>query len=133
MYGLKPVPFKLKPVPFKGRDTQDYFNKLLEQFSNSCALFSCVQGGSFLRKRPLIIVLSVYSNWRTARASQQVSSGVELLGERIEFVESAFEVVEFLPGLREFAFRCEVLVVGEVAAGLCDEGLKVSGLRWRGG
>jgi len=30
MYGLKPVPFKLKPVPFKGRDTQDYFNKLLE-------------------------------------------------------------------------------------------------------
>jgi hypothetical protein len=34
---------------------------LLEQFSNSCALFSCVQGGSFLRKRPLIIVHSVYS------------------------------------------------------------------------
>jgi len=31
MYGLKPVPFKLKPVPFKGRDTQDYFNKLLEK------------------------------------------------------------------------------------------------------
>jgi hypothetical protein len=30
MYGLKPVPFKLKPVPFKGRDTQDYFNKLPE-------------------------------------------------------------------------------------------------------
>jgi len=30
MYGLKPVPFKLKPVPFNGRDTQDYFNKLLE-------------------------------------------------------------------------------------------------------
>jgi len=37
----------------------------LEQFSNSCALLSCVQGGSFLRKKPLIIVLSVYSNWRT--------------------------------------------------------------------
>jgi hypothetical protein len=36
MYGLKPVPFKLKPVPFKGGDTQDYFNKLLEQFSNCC-------------------------------------------------------------------------------------------------
>jgi hypothetical protein len=32
MYGLK-------PVLFKGRDTQDYFNKLLEPFSNSCALF----------------------------------------------------------------------------------------------
>jgi hypothetical protein len=54
MYGLKPVPFKLKPVPFrlkpvpfKGGDTQDYFNKLL-------------------RKKPLIIVLTVYSNWRTA-------------------------------------------------------------------
>jgi len=40
MYGLK-------PVPFKGGDTQDYFNKLL-------------------RKKPLIIVLTVYSNWRTA-------------------------------------------------------------------
>jgi len=59
MYGLK-------PVPFKGRDTQDYFNKLLEQFSNSCGLFSCVQGGSFLREKPPIILLSVYSNWRTA-------------------------------------------------------------------
>ena len=58
MYGLK-------PVPFKGGDTQDYFNKLLEQFSNSCALLSSVQGGFFLRKKPLIIVLSVYSNWRT--------------------------------------------------------------------
>ena len=70
MYGLKPVPFRLKPVPFKGRDTQDYFNKLLEQFSHSCALFSSVQGGFFLRKKPLIIVLSVYSNWRTAIARQ---------------------------------------------------------------
>jgi predicted nucleic acid-binding protein len=38
----------------------------LEQFSNSCALFSCVRGGFFLRKKPLIILLSVYSNWRTA-------------------------------------------------------------------
>jgi hypothetical protein len=65
-FKLKPVPFKLKPVPFKGGDTQDYFNKLLEQFSNSCALFSCVQGGSFLRTKALIIVLSVHSNWRTA-------------------------------------------------------------------
>jgi len=52
-FKLKPVPFKLKPVPFKGRDTQDYFNKLLEPFSNSCALFSSVQGGFFLRKSHL--------------------------------------------------------------------------------
>jgi len=35
-FKLKPVPFKLKPVPFKGRDTQGYFNKLLEQFGNLC-------------------------------------------------------------------------------------------------
>jgi len=27
---------------------------------------SCVQGGFFSRKKPLIIVLSVHSNWRTA-------------------------------------------------------------------
>ena len=73
MYGLKPVPFKLKPVPFKGGDTQDYFNKLLEQFSNSCALLSCVQGGFFLRKNPLIFALSVYSNWRTAIARLRVA------------------------------------------------------------
>ena len=65
-FKLKPVPFKLKPVPFKGGDTQDYFNKLLEPFSNSCALFGSVQGGFFSRKKPLIMVLSVYSNWRTA-------------------------------------------------------------------
>ena len=76
-FKLKPVPFKLKPVPFKGGDTQDYFNKLLEQFSNSCALLSCVQGGFFLREKPLIIVLSVCSNWRTAMMP-------ELLGERFE-------------------------------------------------
>jgi hypothetical protein len=35
MYGLKPVPFRLKPVPFKGGDTQDDFNKLLENFSET--------------------------------------------------------------------------------------------------
>jgi len=46
----------------------------LEQFSNSCALFSCVQGGFFLRKKPLIIVLSVYSNWRTAIAQLEYGS-----------------------------------------------------------
>ena len=53
MYGLKPVPFKLKPVPFKGGDTQDYFNKLLERFSNSRGVTNVVQGGFFLRKKPL--------------------------------------------------------------------------------
>ena len=41
-----------------------------EQFSNSCALFSSVQGGFILRKKPLIIVLSVYINWRTAIAAE---------------------------------------------------------------
>ena len=39
-------------------------------FSNSCALFSSVQGG-FLRKKPLIIVHSVHSNWRTAIARRR--------------------------------------------------------------
>jgi hypothetical protein len=34
-----------------------------------------VQGGFFLRKKPLIIVLSVYSNWRTA-----IKPGISLMG-----------------------------------------------------
>jgi hypothetical protein len=40
----------------------------LEQFSNSCALFSFVRGGFFSRKKPLVILLPVYINWRTAVA-----------------------------------------------------------------
>ena len=38
----------------------------LERFSNSGALSGSVQGDFFLRKKPLGIVISVYSNWRTA-------------------------------------------------------------------
>jgi hypothetical protein len=39
---------------------------LLERFSNLRALSRHVQGGFFLRKKPLGILPSVYSNWRTA-------------------------------------------------------------------
>lgn len=42
---------------------------LLERFSNTCALSSYVQGGFFLRKKPLERMASVYSNWRTAVAA----------------------------------------------------------------
>lgn len=38
----------------------------LERFSNSRALSGDVQGGLFFRKKPLDIVPSMYSNWRTA-------------------------------------------------------------------
>jgi hypothetical protein len=38
----------------------------LERFSNSRALFAGVQGGFYLMKKPLNIVHSVNSNWRTA-------------------------------------------------------------------
>jgi hypothetical protein len=48
--------------------------------------------------------------------------GFELLWKRVELVESVLEVVKFLAGFREFALRGEALVVGEVAAGLGDEG-----------
>jgi len=48
-------------------------------FSNSCALFSSVQGG-FLRKKPLIIVHSVYSNWRTAITSMSDSNEEQACG-----------------------------------------------------
>jgi|GEM_PF-337151 hypothetical protein len=42
--------------------------KLLEHFSNTRAVFSCVQGGFFLRKKPLGILLSLYTNWKNALA-----------------------------------------------------------------
>jgi hypothetical protein len=48
----------------------------LERFSNSCALSGSVQGGFFLRKKPLDIVPSVYSSWRTAiNAGSDTSCG----------------------------------------------------------
>ena len=46
----------------------------LERFSNTRALTSGVQGGFFLRKKPLERVASVYSNWRTAITSHDETS-----------------------------------------------------------
>ena len=58
---------------------------------------------------------------------------VSLFWQGIELVEGAFQVVEFLAGFGEFAFRGEALVVGEVAAGLGDEGLRSRPAgSWRG-
>jgi hypothetical protein len=38
----------------------------LEHFSNTRAVLSGVQGGFFLRKKPLGILLSLYTNWKNA-------------------------------------------------------------------
>src|ERR1035437_5313181 len=38
----------------------------LERFSNTYVLTDSIEGGFFLRKKPLCGVVSVYSNWRTA-------------------------------------------------------------------
>jgi hypothetical protein len=54
----------------------------LGRFSNSCALVSSVQGG-FLRKKPLIIVHSVYSNWRTAITSMMTPTKSRLVERRL--------------------------------------------------
>jgi hypothetical protein len=58
----------------------------LEQFSNSCAVFSFVRGGFFLREKPHIILLPVYSNWRTAVARL---ASVWLFSPVILFAQSA--------------------------------------------
>src|ERR1035438_7218953 len=42
------------------------YETLLERFSNSYVLTDSIEGGFFLRKKPLCGVVSVYSNWRTA-------------------------------------------------------------------
>ena len=70
----------------------------LEQFSNSCALFSCVQGGSFLRKKPLIIVLSVCSNWRTAIEIEEFNNQGKQRGRPI-----------YSGGLAGYSFRTKLL------------------------
>jgi hypothetical protein len=41
----------------------------LERFSNTYVLTDSIEGGFFLRKKPLCGVVSVYSNWRTAIAA----------------------------------------------------------------
>ena len=41
---------------------------VLERFSNTYVLTDSIEGGFFLRKKPLCGVVSVYSNWRTAIA-----------------------------------------------------------------
>jgi len=42
----------------------------LERFSNTYVLTGFIDGGFFLRKKPLCGVVSVYSNWRTAIAPE---------------------------------------------------------------
>ncbi len=42
----------------------------LEQFSNSRGVFRTLQGGFFLRKKPLGRSDSIYTNWRTAIAAE---------------------------------------------------------------
>src|ERR1035438_6986948 len=42
------------------------YGTLLERFSNTYVLTDSIEGGFFLRKKPLCGVVSVYSNWRTA-------------------------------------------------------------------
>ena len=42
----------------------------LERFSNTYVLTDSIEGGFFLRKKPLCGVVSVYSNWRTAIAAR---------------------------------------------------------------
>jgi hypothetical protein len=44
------------------------YGTLLERFSNTYVLTDSIEGGFFLRKKPLCGVVSVYSNWRTAIA-----------------------------------------------------------------
>jgi hypothetical protein len=48
------------------RETMRLADEWLEHFFNMRAVFSCVQGGFFLRKKPLGILLSLYSNWKNA-------------------------------------------------------------------
>jgi hypothetical protein len=45
----------------------------IERFSNSCSPFKAEKGGFFLRKKPLGILLSGYSDWRTALMRQMRS------------------------------------------------------------
>jgi hypothetical protein len=42
------------------------YTPILEHFSNTRAVLSGVQGGFFLRKKPLGILLSLYTNWKNA-------------------------------------------------------------------
>jgi hypothetical protein len=42
----------------------------LERFSKTFVLTGFIDGGFFLRKKPLCGVVSVYSNWRTAIAPE---------------------------------------------------------------
>src|ERR1017187_9340991 len=45
------------------------YETLLERFSNTYVLTDSIEGGFFLRKKPLSCVVSVYSIWRTAIAT----------------------------------------------------------------
>jgi hypothetical protein len=56
--------------------------KDLVHFSNTRAVLSCVQGGFFLRKKPLGILLSLYTNWKNAL--------VLLNPNRRKFLEASF-------------------------------------------
>jgi hypothetical protein len=48
----------------------DFGEENLEHFSNTRAVLSGVQGGFFLRKKPLGILLSLYTNWKNALVLQ---------------------------------------------------------------
>ena len=52
------------------------YETLLERFSNTYVLTDSIEGGFFLRKKPLCGVVSVYSNWRTAITSIRNTQGV---------------------------------------------------------
>jgi hypothetical protein len=48
----------------------------LERFSNWYSLTCILEGGFFLRKKPLGILVSVYSYWRTALLIRQENWGI---------------------------------------------------------
>jgi len=51
----------------KGKSQKREFDLVgIEHFSNTRAVLSGVQGGFFLRKKPLGILLSLYTNWKNA-------------------------------------------------------------------
>ena len=57
----------------------------------------------------------------------------ELLRMSAKLIERALQVVELLAGLGQFALRGEALIVGEVAAGLRDQRIRIDRGLWRSG
>ena len=48
-----------------------------------------------------------------------------------QLIEHVLQIVQLLPGLAQFAFRCEALIIGKILAGLRDQRIEIlRGLRY---